>query len=62
MTFEDDQFQLALKLLKETERDCVGDVGWLKSVTNKVFGADASDVSWDFNHIIFRGIIILMGG
>ncbi|XP_015115021.1 tetratricopeptide repeat protein 39C [Diachasma alloeum] len=43
MTFEDEKFQLAMKLLKETERECVGDVGWLKSVTNKVFGSTAND-------------------
>lgn len=38
MTFEDDKLAEALAYLKEAERKCTLDTGWLKSVKTKVFG------------------------
>ncbi|XP_020279706.1 tetratricopeptide repeat protein 39C-like [Pseudomyrmex gracilis] len=37
MTYEDDKLEQALSMLKEMERECAGDIGWLKSVKNKMF-------------------------
>lgn len=45
MTFEEDKFQQATLLLKDMERECAGDIGWLKSVKSKVFRAEETDVS-----------------
>lgn len=46
MTFEDEKLQQAVKILKETERECSNDIGWLKSMTNRVFGAESPNVSY----------------
>jgi len=46
MTFEEDKFQQATLLLKDMERECAGDIGWLKSVKSKVFRAEETDVSF----------------
>lgn len=52
MTFEEDKFQQATLLLKDMERECAGDIGWLKSVKSKVFRAEETDVSFlQFNMI-----------
>lgn len=51
MTFEEDKFQQATLLLKDMERECAGDIGWLKSVKSKVFRAEETDVSF-LNKII----------
>ncbi|XP_044016905.1 tetratricopeptide repeat protein 39C-like isoform X1 [Aphidius gifuensis] len=40
MTFENDKLEEAVKLLNETERECVDDVGWFKTVKNRVFNND----------------------
>lgn len=45
MTFEDDKLQQAMLLLKDMERECAGDIGWLKSMKSKVFGAEETGVS-----------------
>lgn len=42
MSFEDDKFQRAMLLLKEVERECANDIGWLKSMKNRVFRSDDS--------------------
>lgn len=39
MTFEDDKLDEAIQTLKDIERRCAQDVGWLKSMRNKVFGS-----------------------
>lgn len=55
MTFEEDKFQQATLLLKDMERECAGDIGWLKSVKSKVFRAEETDVSClHFNIIILK--------
>ncbi|KAK4874861.1 hypothetical protein RN001_014221 [Aquatica leii] len=41
MTLEDDKLNLALIALKETERRCYADNGWLKTVKSKVFGIES---------------------
>jgi len=47
MTFEDDKLQQAMLLLKDMERECAGDIGWLKSVKSKVFKAEETGVSFN---------------
>lgn len=44
MTFEDDKLQQAMTLLKDMERECASDIGWLKSMRCKVFRADETGV------------------
>ncbi|KAL0278367.1 UNVERIFIED_CONTAM: hypothetical protein PYX00_000203 [Menopon gallinae] len=39
MTFEEDKLEESLQTLHDIEKRCVQDVGWLKSVKNKVFGS-----------------------
>ncbi|XP_058804893.1 tetratricopeptide repeat protein 39C-like [Phymastichus coffea] len=43
MTFEDDKLQQAVQLLRDMERECAGDIGWLRSMKTRVFGEDTSD-------------------
>lgn len=45
MTFEDDKLEEALQTLRDIERRCAQDVGWLKSMKNKVFGSFSYSVS-----------------
>lgn len=42
MTFEDDKLSVALACLKETEKRCATQTGWLKSMKTKVFGAEST--------------------
>lgn len=58
MTFEDDKLQQAMLLLKDMERECAGDIGWLKSVKSKVFRAEETGVIIFFFHIIIVSFII----
>ena len=44
MTFEDDKLQQAVQFLRDMEKECASDIGWLKSVKTKVFGDDPSEV------------------
>lgn len=44
MTFENDKLQQAMLLLKDMERECAGDIGWLKSMKSKVFKAEETGV------------------
>lgn len=37
MTFEDEKLVAAVETLKNTERECANDAGWLKSITSRVF-------------------------
>lgn len=46
MTYEHDKLQQAILLLKDMERECAGDIGWLKSVKSKVFKAEETSVSF----------------
>ena len=45
MTFENDKLQQAILLLKDMERECASDIGWLKSVKSKVFKAEETGVT-----------------
>ncbi|XP_043686843.1 tetratricopeptide repeat protein 39C-like [Vespula pensylvanica] len=42
MSFEDDKLQQAMLLLRDMERECANDIGWLKSMKNRVFRAEES--------------------
>ncbi|XP_043499733.1 tetratricopeptide repeat protein 39C-like isoform X2 [Polistes fuscatus] len=42
MSFEDDKLQQAMLLLRDMERECANDIGWLKSMKNRVFKAEES--------------------
>ncbi|XP_017755103.1 PREDICTED: tetratricopeptide repeat protein 39C-like [Eufriesea mexicana] len=46
MTFENDKLQQAMLLLKEMERECASDIGWLKSVKSKVFKAEETGMDY----------------
>ncbi|XP_065341993.1 tetratricopeptide repeat protein 39C-like isoform X1 [Cloeon dipterum] len=39
MTFEEEKLQEAVQVLKDMEKRCAQDMGWIKTVKNKVFGA-----------------------
>ncbi|XP_014213926.1 tetratricopeptide repeat protein 39C-like [Copidosoma floridanum] len=43
MTFEDDKLQQAVQLLRDMERECTDDIGWIKSMKTRVFGDDTSN-------------------
>lgn len=45
MTYEHDKLQQAMLLLKDMERECASDIGWLKSVKSKVFKTEETEVS-----------------
>jgi hypothetical protein len=45
MTFEDEKLQESLQTLRDMEKRCAQDIGWLKAVRNKMFGSDNSVVS-----------------
>lgn len=45
MTFEDDKLQESLQTLRDMEKRCVQDIGWLKAVRNRVFGQEQLSVS-----------------
>ncbi|KAG7209648.1 hypothetical protein KM043_011294 [Ampulex compressa] len=42
MTFEDDNLLQAIMLLKDMERECASEIGWLKSMRTRVFRAEES--------------------
>ncbi|KAJ9581243.1 hypothetical protein L9F63_023569 [Diploptera punctata] len=42
MTFEEEKLQESLQTLRDMEKRCAQDIGWLKAVKNKVFGTDNS--------------------
>lgn len=44
MTFEDDKLEQAIVLLKDMERECASDIGWLKSMKSRVFRAEETGV------------------
>lgn len=41
MTFEEEKLQESLQTLRDMEKRCAQDIGWLKTVKNKVFGSDS---------------------
>jgi hypothetical protein len=49
MTFEDEKLQESLQTLRDMEKRCAQDIGWLKAVRNKMFGNDNSSVSGRHN-------------
>ncbi|KAL6421807.1 hypothetical protein ACFW04_010971 [Cataglyphis niger] len=56
MTFEDDKLQQAILLLKDMERECASDIGWLKSVKSKVFRAE--ETGKDYVNKLERQIVL----
>lgn len=56
MTFEDDKLQQAMLLLKDMERECASDIGWLKSVKSKVFRAE--ETGKDYVNRLERQIVL----
>ena len=56
MTFEDDELQQAMTLLKDMERECASDIGWLKSMRCRVFRAD--ETGKDYVNKLERQIIL----
>ncbi|CAL1687001.1 unnamed protein product [Lasius platythorax] len=56
MTFEDDKLQQAMLLLKDMERECASDIGWLKSVKSKVFRAE--ETGKDYVNKLERQIVL----
>lgn len=45
MTFEEDKLNSCMSELRALERRCASDIGWLKSMRNKVFGESVSRYS-----------------
>ncbi|PBC25545.1 Tetratricopeptide repeat9C [Apis cerana cerana] len=56
MTFENDKLQQAISLLKDMERECASDIGWLKSMKSKVFKAEETDK--DYVNKLERQIVL----
>jgi hypothetical protein len=55
MTFEDEELQESLQTLRDMEKRCAQDIGWLKTVRNKMFGSDNSSVSSRHDLMRFYG-------
>ncbi|KOC67783.1 Tetratricopeptide repeat protein 39C [Habropoda laboriosa] len=56
MTFENDKLQQAVFLLKDMERECASDIGWLKSMKSKVFKAE--ETGKDYVNKLERQIVL----
>ncbi|XP_066585214.1 tetratricopeptide repeat protein 39C-like [Prorops nasuta] len=56
MTFEEDKLVHAMTLLKDMERECAGDIGWLKSMKSKVFKAEETGA--EYVHKLERQIVL----
>ncbi|XP_048266528.1 tetratricopeptide repeat protein 39C-like [Bombus affinis] len=56
MTFENDKLQQAMLLLKDMERECASDIGWLKSMKSKVFKAE--ETGKDYVNKLERQIVL----
>ncbi|XP_043790093.1 tetratricopeptide repeat protein 39C-like [Apis laboriosa] len=56
MTFENDKLHQAILLLKDMERECASDIGWLKSMKSKVFKAEETDK--DYVNKLERQIVL----
>lgn len=54
MTFEDDKLEESLQNLKDIEKRCTQNSGWLRSMKNKVFSSFSYSVSFLFWLIIFK--------
>lgn len=54
MTFEDEKLLIAVETLKKTERECAGDIGWLKSITSKVFRSEEPPTSGVSRRIVIK--------
>ncbi|KAG8232492.1 hypothetical protein J437_LFUL011261 [Ladona fulva] len=51
MSFEEEKLQVSLQALKEMEKRCAQDIGWLKIMKNKVFGNGNSPGSNPAEHL-----------
>nr|XP_012145323.1 PREDICTED: tetratricopeptide repeat protein 39C-like isoform X2 [Megachile rotundata] len=56
MTFENDKLQQAMTLLKDMERECASDIGWLKSMKSKVFRTE--ETNKDYINKLERQIVL----
>lgn len=56
MTFEDDKLEQAIVLLKDMERECASDIGWLKSMKSRVFRAE--ETGKDYVNKLERQIVL----
>lgn len=45
LSFEEDKILLALTMLRETEKQCAGEMGWLKNVKTKMFGQNTQTLA-----------------
>lgn len=45
MTFEEDKLSIALTTLRETEKKCTAECGWVKSFKTKVLGSQMENVA-----------------
>lgn len=46
MSFEEDMLAESQATLREMEKRCAQDIGWLKSMRNKVFGPNKVTYFW----------------
>lgn len=44
MSYEEDKLDFAMQLLREMEKECAEDIGWLKSMKSRVFGYEVTKV------------------
>ncbi|KZC07275.1 Tetratricopeptide repeat protein 39C, partial [Dufourea novaeangliae] len=56
MTFEDDNLEQAMELLKDMERECARDIGWLKSMKSQVFRTE--ETGSDYVNRLERQIVL----
>ncbi|GLV44942.1 hypothetical protein CBL_14486 [Carabus blaptoides fortunei] len=57
MSFEEERLDEALVIMRDTEKKCAADIGWLKSVKSKMFGSKAINIAEKLeNQIILADI------
>lgn len=45
MSFEEDKLEVTLTVLRDMEKRCASDVGWLKSIKGKVLGQKSQSIA-----------------
>lgn len=45
MSFEEERLDDALVIMRDTEKKCAADIGWLKSVKSKMFGSKTINIA-----------------
>lgn len=57
MSFEEERLDDALVIMRDTEKKCAADIGWLKSVKSKMFGSKTINIAEKLeNQIILADI------